>query len=112
MKEGLDKGHDKRQDVITKFEDAANLKAVTLDVSEKILFGLASQYQLSPEDHSAIVSELEEKLTRSIETRPSAVREMAVESIRNTMEQRKIEAPGFRDDYLEELEQKMKVKVA
>jgi|GEM_PF-2969266 len=110
MKEGLDQGHDNRADRITKLEDIANLKAATLLVSQKIIKELVLKHHLSVEDEIQLNSDIEKALTNSVTNRKSSVRELAVETIRDTMKKRGLSAPGFRDEYVEELEERMKVQ--
>lgn len=111
MKEGLDPGHDKRMNRIQRLEDVANINSVILGVSRSILPLLVRDYELSNDDWNEMNSDLEKEFTKSTLHRPDTLRDLAVETIQDTMKRRGIEAPGLRDQFLFELEDRMKVRI-
>lgn len=111
MKERLDnKKIDARIDPVTKLEDDANAKAALLNGVHRIPPDFFLKNGFSGEDINTFHANLEKRLLKHVLTTSGPrLRELAVETLRDTMKRLGIEKAGVRDDFREALEDIMRV---
>ncbi|QQG37551.1 MAG: hypothetical protein HYS26_02880 [Candidatus Kaiserbacteria bacterium] len=111
MKEGIDKNFDKRADRITKMDDDANMKGAILNAVHRIPPDFYTKHKFKDKHIDEFHENLEARfLKASLTVRPQELRELSVEILRDTMKAAGIEAPGFRDEFREALEEMMRVE--
>lgn len=95
---------------VRKLEDSANAKVALLSSVRRIPLKLFVDNKFTPEDAGTFQSNLQKRLLKhSLAGAPNELRELTAECLRDTMRSLNIESPGFRDDFLEALDDIMHV---
>lgn len=97
---------------VTDLEDTANAKAALLQTARQALKETAVKYHVQDEHIDAMYSALEAAIIESEEKNQHKWREDAVGALRKSMGSLHLEIPGYRDDFLETLNEMMTVRVA